>query len=44
MTIRVGIALKTMLISEGIYLSSQRGCEVSAEEVISSSISTATEV
>jgi predicted dehydrogenase len=35
------IALNTMLISEGIYLSSQRGCEVSAEEVAKSSTSTA---
>ena len=35
------IALNTMLISEGIYLSSQRGCEVSADEVDAASVSTA---
>jgi len=35
------IALKTMLISEGIYLSDQRGQEVSADEVARSSVSTA---
>ena len=35
------IALNTMLISEGIYLSNQRGQEVSAEEVVQSSKSTA---
>jgi predicted dehydrogenase len=35
------IALNTMLISEGIYLSSQRGEEVTAEEVRASSVSTA---
>jgi predicted dehydrogenase len=35
------IALNTMLISEGIYLSSTRGSEVSAEEVIESSVSSA---
>jgi predicted dehydrogenase len=34
------IALNTMLISEGIYLSEKLGREVSASEVISSSIST----
>jgi predicted dehydrogenase len=34
-------ALATMLISEGIYLSDQRGCEVTAEEVAASSKSTA---
>ena len=33
------IALNTMLISEGIYLSASRGCEVSAEEVIEASVS-----
>ena len=38
------LALNTMLISEGIYLSEQRGCEVSAEEVRESSTSTAVEV
>ena len=35
------IALDTMLISEAIYLSSQRGAEVSAEEVAAASVSTA---
>jgi predicted dehydrogenase len=35
------IALNTMLISEGIYLSNQRGCEVAVEEVVESSRSTA---
>ncbi len=35
------IALNTMLISEGIYLSAQRGQEVSAEEVRSASVSKA---
>jgi predicted dehydrogenase len=35
------LALNTMLISEAIYLSDQRGCEVTAEEVVSSSVSTA---
>ncbi len=35
------IALNTMLISEGIYLSNQRGAEVTAEEVRSASVSTA---
>ena len=35
------IALNCMLISEGIYLSNQLGREVSAEEVRSSSVSTA---
>lgn len=35
------IALNTMLISEGIYLSSQRGGEVSAEDVAGNSRSTA---
>jgi predicted dehydrogenase len=38
------IALNTMLISEGIYLSSQRGCEVSAEEITESSKSTAVQL
>jgi predicted dehydrogenase len=38
------IALSTMLISEGIYLSSQRGCEVAADEVAASSVSTAAAV
>lgn len=33
------LALNTMLISEGIYLSEQRGCEVTAEEVRERSIS-----
>ena len=35
------IALNTMLISEAIYLSSQRGAEVTAEEVASASLSKA---
>ncbi len=35
------IALNTMLISEGIYLSEARGREVTADEVVQSSISTA---
>lgn len=35
------IALKTMLISEGIYMSSQRGQEVTASEVREASVSTA---
>jgi predicted dehydrogenase len=35
------IALRTMLVTEGIYLSAQLGREVSAEEVISQSTSTA---
>ena len=35
------IALNTMLISEGIYLSEQRGAEVTAEEVRQASVSTA---
>jgi predicted dehydrogenase len=35
------IALNTMLISEGIYLSSERGCEVTAEEVRERSVSLA---
>jgi predicted dehydrogenase len=35
------IALNTMLISEGIYLSSQLGREVSAEEIKEKSVSTA---
>ncbi len=35
------IALNTMLISEGIYLSAQRGQEVSAEEVRAASVSKA---
>jgi len=38
------IALNTMLISEGIYLSDRLGCEVTAEEVKASSKSTAIEV
>nr|MDD6335664.1 gfo/Idh/MocA family oxidoreductase [bacterium] len=36
-----GIALDTMLISEGIYLSQQLGREVTAQEIIASSRSTA---
>jgi predicted dehydrogenase len=35
------LALNTMLISEGIYLSQARNCEVSAEEVAEASVSTA---
>ena len=35
------LALNTMLISEGIYLSDQLGREVTAEEVETLSISTA---
>jgi predicted dehydrogenase len=38
------IALNTMLISEGIYLSSQRGHEVTAEEVRALSVSTSVNV
>jgi predicted dehydrogenase len=38
------LALNTMLISEAIYLSDQRGAEVTAEEVISSSVSAAVKV
>ena len=38
------LALNTMLISEAIYQSDQRGAEVTAEEVVSSSISTAVKV
>lgn len=36
------LALNTMLIQQGIYLSSDRQCEVSANEVVESSTSTAT--
>jgi predicted dehydrogenase len=35
------LALKTMLISEGIYLSSKLGREVTAEEVKEASVSSA---
>jgi predicted dehydrogenase len=38
------LALNTMLISEGIYLSSQMGREVTAEEVAAQSVSTAVAV
>lgn len=38
------IALSTMLISEGIYLSEKLGREVTSEEVVSGSISTAIQV
>lgn len=38
------VALNTMLISEGIYLSQERGHEVTAEEVIATSQSTALKV
>jgi hypothetical protein len=37
-------ALKTMLVQEGMYLSSQRGREVTKEEVIEHSTSTAVKV
>jgi predicted dehydrogenase len=36
-----GIGLHTMLISEGVYLSQQLGREVTAEEVLENSVSTA---
>jgi hypothetical protein len=36
-----GIALQTMLISEGIYLSDRLGREVTSEEVREESVSTA---
>ena len=39
-----GLALNTMLISEGIYLSDRLGREVTAEEVRETSQSTALEV
>jgi predicted dehydrogenase len=35
------IALSTMLVSEGIYLSQERGREVTADEVLDASVSTA---
>ncbi len=35
------IALQTMLVSEGIYISSRLGREVTAEEIVSGSVSTA---
>jgi predicted dehydrogenase len=38
------IALNTMLISEGIYLSGQQGREVTREEIIKNSISSAVEL
>ncbi|MDQ0115103.1 hypothetical protein J2T15_004560 [Paenibacillus harenae] len=38
------IALRTMLISEGIYLSDRLGREVTAEEAIASSQTTAVQV
>jgi hypothetical protein len=38
------IALNTMLISEGIYLSERLGREVTAEEVLAMSVSTAIDV
>ena len=38
------IALNTMLVSEGIYLSEKRGCEVSADEVFEASASTAVKI
>ena len=38
------IALNTMLISEGIYLSERLGREVTAEEVLNESISTAVQI
>ena len=36
-----GYALNTALISEGIFMSSARGCEVSAETIKADSVSTA---
>jgi predicted dehydrogenase len=38
------LALNTMLIQQGIYLSEARGCELSAEDVIAASESTAVEL
>ena len=38
------IALQTMLVSEGIYLSDKLGREVSADEVLAQSVSTAVKV
>jgi len=38
------LALNTMLIQQGVYLSHERGREVTAEEVIEASVSTAVEV
>ena len=38
------IALNTMLISEGIYLSDKLGREVSADEVVQASVSTAVQI
>jgi predicted dehydrogenase len=38
------LALSTMLIQQGVYLSDERGAEVTAQDVISSSRSTAAEV
>ena len=38
------IALNTMLISEGIYMSEREGCEVAAAEVLDASVSTAVSV
>ncbi|MHB8088017.1 MAG: Gfo/Idh/MocA family protein, partial [Anaerolineaceae bacterium] len=38
------IALNTMLISEGIYLSQKLGREVTAAEVMETSVSTSLEV
>ena len=38
------IALNTMLISDGIYLSGQKGRELTREEIISSSKSNAIEL
>jgi hypothetical protein len=38
------LALSTMLLQQGIYLASERGAEVTAEEVIANSKSTAAKV
>jgi predicted dehydrogenase len=38
------IALNTMLISEGIYMSQSQDREVSAEEVLDASVSTAVQI
>ena len=38
------IALNTMLISEGIYMSCEQGCEIGADDVLKNSISTAVNI
>jgi hypothetical protein len=38
------LALNTMLIQQGIYLSHDRGREVTADEIMDASVSTAAEV